>query len=1177
MLWSLCDNKFVLLLCDRDGGSLMTPLEKFLHDVYEIHSSRAAVDETPYYGSLETLINEVGKTLKPRVRCIIHIKNQGAGLPDGGLFTAEQFDKKSGQDPKEGQPPSRGAIEVKAPSEDATRVALGEQATRYLSRYRQVLVTNLRQFILVGHDLDGSPAILEKYELADSETNFWKAAAHPRKTDDVHGARFAEYLKRVMLHAAPVAAPEDVAFFLASYARDALARIEGIQLDALAAIRSALEEALGLKFEGKKGEHFFHSSLIQTLFYGVFSAWVLWARKHPTTARERFDWNATARLLRVPVIRKLFHEVADPGQLEELNLAEVLDWTAAVLNRVDRPQFFNKFQEAQAVQYFYEPFLEEFDPELRKQLGVWYTPHEVVEYMVERVDTVLREELGLADGLADPKVYVLDPCCGTGSFLVEVLHRIHKTLKAHGDDALIACDLKEAAMNRIFGFEILPAPFVVSHLQIGLLLDKLGTPLLDRDGERSGVYLTNALTGWEPPKGPKQHLIFPELEEERDAAEGVKRDAPILVVLGNPPYNGFAGVSPVEEEGLLEPYKAGLKKWGITKNYLNDLYVRFFRVAERRIADITGRGVVCYISNFSYLGDPSFVVMRKRFLGEFDKLWFDCLNGDSRETGKVTPEGKPDPSIFSTKRNPEGIRVGTSIGLFVRGADKGPSPRVAFRHFWGSNKKSALVDSMRAGDFDAMYEIARPTEDNRYSFRPSHSSKAYYDWPSLDCLAEKPPMLGLNENRGEALHDISRAEITRRMKAYYDPSVSMESLRELNPGLASNAASFDASATRTRLQRESKFRDENVRRFLFKPFDLRWAYIERIGNLWNRVRPELLQNAKDQNHFILVRRNVPKSSDGSVILFCTQLADQHALHKDAYFIPVMLSPQVGNRTRQATRQMQLHVESAPSLPMKTNLSAAARAYLGKLGISNPVEEQANANLIWMHALAVGYSPAYLAENGDGIRRDWPRVPLPNSSNLLRSSARLGAQIAVGLDADSPVKGVSEGDIRPELRSLATPARIVGGNLKDTELALTAGWGHMGQGEVTMPGQGKLIEREYTKPEYDAICLGAEPLGLSPEQAIVLLGSKTLDVYLNDVAFWSNVPEKVWNCSIGGYQVIKKWLSYREEKLLGRPLAKDEVRYVQEMVRRIAAMLLLSPSLDANYRAVKDETFPWTLD
>ena len=134
------------------------------------------------------------------------------------------------------------------------------------------------------------------------------------------------------------------------------------------------------------------------------------------------------------------------------------------------------------------------------------------------------------------------------------------------------------------------------------------------------------------------------------------------MILGNPPYNAFAGVSAVAEKVLVEPYKEGLiSSWGIKKFNLDDLYVRFFGLAERRIAGMTGKGVVCYISNFSYLGDPSFVVMRQRFLSEFDALWFDCLNGDSRETGKVTPEGKPDPSVFSTEFNKEGIRVGTAI------------------------------------------------------------------------------------------------------------------------------------------------------------------------------------------------------------------------------------------------------------------------------------------------------------------------------------------------------------------------------------------------------------------------------------------------------------------------------------------------------------------------------------
>ena len=289
---------------------------------------------------------------------------------------------------------------------------------------------------------------------------------------------------------------------------------------------------------------------------------------------------------------------------------EVLDWTAAALNRVDRAAFFEKFLESHAVQYFYEPFLEAFDPELRKQLGVWYTPPEIVQYQVARVDAALREELDIPDGLADPRVFVLDPCCGTGAYLVEVLRKIEKTLKEEkGEGALAELTIKEAAQKRVFGFEIMPAPFVVAHLQMGLLLQNLAVPLDDAKNERAGIFLTNALTGWDFAGENPKLANWPELEAERAGAGKVKQEKPILVIIGNPPYNAYAGVSPDEEQGLVEPYKAGLvKDWGIKKFNLDDLYVRFFRIAERRIAEKTGEGIVSFISNFSYLGDPSFVV-----------------------------------------------------------------------------------------------------------------------------------------------------------------------------------------------------------------------------------------------------------------------------------------------------------------------------------------------------------------------------------------------------------------------------------------------------------------------------------------------------------------------------------------------------------------------------------------
>jgi hypothetical protein len=150
--------------------------------------------------------------------------------------------------------------------------------------------------------------------------------------------------------------------------------------------------------------------------------------------------------------------------------------------------------------------------------------------------------------------------------------------------------------------------------------------------------------------------------------------------------------------------------------------------------------------------------------------------------------------------------------------------------------------------------------------------------------------------------------------------------------------------------------------------------------------------------------------------------------------------------------------------------------------------------------------------------------------------------------------------------------VGGGSLSDDELAVTAGWGHAGKGGVTMPGKGKIVERDYTAAERST---AVSAVSAGEDARATILGDRTLDVYLNDVAYWSNIPIRVWEYTIGGYQVIKKWLSYREEKLLGRSLTKEEVRYVQEMARRIAAVLLLEPALDANYRSIKEHAYTWT--
>ena len=245
----------------------------------------------------------------------------------------------------------------------------------------------------------------------------------------------------------------------------------------------------------------------------------------------------------------------DPGGSGATGISSAACAAAETLGHVDRAAFFTAFDDTQAVQYFYEPFLEYFDPELRRALGVWYTPREIVTYMVERVDRVLRTELGREQGLADPNVWVLDPCCGTGSYVVEVLRRIRRTLDEQGLGDLVGERLKRAATTRVAGFEIMTAPFIIAHWQVGEELRRADAPLAQ--GERAAIYLTNALTGWNPAEETgSMETAFETLARERGAATDVKQNQPILVVLGNPPYNAFAGISPASEGGLVRALQA---------------------------------------------------------------------------------------------------------------------------------------------------------------------------------------------------------------------------------------------------------------------------------------------------------------------------------------------------------------------------------------------------------------------------------------------------------------------------------------------------------------------------------------------------------------------------------------------------------------------------------------------
>ena len=227
---------------------------------------------------------------------------------------------------------------------------------------------------------------------------------------------------------------------------------------------------------------------------------------------------------------------------------------------------------------------------------------------------------------------------------------------------------------------------------------------------------------------------------------------------------------------------------------------------------------------------------------------------------------------------------------------------------------------------------------------------------------------------------------------------------------------------------------------------------------------------------------------------------------------------------------------------RPNLSSAVQRYLHHLG--------ADVEDLFHHVLATLHDPAYREANAGALRMEWPRIPLPDwpdgeadgTAETLAASAARGRDLARLLDPEAPVPGVTQGSLRPEIAAIAVPSTTDDRNMTGDDFAITAGWGYYGTGGAVMPGQGRIVEREYT-PDERAV------LG----DAIYVLGDKTLDVYLNDRAFWRNVPAAIWDYKLGGYQVLKKWLSYREYDVLGRALMPEEVMYFAEMARRITGI------------------------
>jgi len=1163
-----------------DAQQLFRP---YIDEVRRLVGAASTTEET-YYPAIKGLLTRALEFLKlpfeARTSTAETRAQRGIDLPDFALYDGPgEFLVVCG--------------EVKLPTGNLQELAFSEernnQIGRYLAQTGAVLVSNIRGFglVTIKSGTSRDTAIRAADRNLERVVEFWPSTNAMREARDVgEGAitEFLEILETAATRFAAIAEPESLAKVLARQARQAKQELPTEFSQAIAGLAEDFGKALGITFTGPEGEEFFRSSLIQTIFYGIFAGWTIWVR---LGSSRPFAWEDLGDYLRIPFLGELFYEFRHPRRIQELGLKKHLDLATETLARVDILSFFNRFRPptidappdtSAAIIYFYEPFLEAFDPELRKELGVWYTPVEVVRYQVRKVDRLLREELGCDRGFADERVVALDPCCGTGAYLLEIVRCIVEQLRSEGVGDLLGSTLLDILVRRVIGFEILTAPFVISHLQIYLLLSEL--EIEPAEGQRPAVFLTNSLTGWDGAEQLKLH--FPELQAEHDAAQEVKRGTRIIVVIGNPPYNRFAGV-PIAEEAVLVDHYKGIHRderarqigpselytrWGIRKQLLDDLYIRFFRLAERCIGERAEHGVVTFISNYSFYTHRSHPIMRESLLRSFDRIWLDVLNGDKYKTGKVIPRGLPgegtaDQSIFSTSHDSRGIQVGTGITTLLkrtRHNDNTAIANVYYRNFWGKAqaKRAALLAALDMDTWSVEqieeaaatsagprpYEAFTPAEERRWKLVPFESQGGFEDWPALDEIFGAS-FQGVNPNRGlqGSVVDMDRDVLEQRMSEYFS-ALSDELAADRHPALFTTRARYEPFEVRQRLRESTGFSRDKVVPYIVFPLDSRWLYYETSAKLLNEARADLSRNLAD-NEFLVC---VPEPRQYSEIrpLLLTGAFDLHLHDRGSIGFPVErlldeapATPLFGN------------AESTPA--RVANLQEYVWITLAReWGLAGTLLDRAAKELarqLAAVAMAICHSPAYEQEHKEALAQDWAHIPVPKDRSLFADLVAAGSALATLLDPLKSAHALCRSTIGAALARLAVVESIDGTVVRREDLVVQYSFfgAAIGGWRRRSANQGELVHDEW--------------------------GSSTGDLFINDRVRLRNVPEAVWTYELGGYPVIKKWLGYRDRGRRGEtPLSIEDINYLREMVHRIAAVLVLHSRLDQLYEMTSCASF-----
>ena len=709
----------------------------------------------------------------------------------------------------------------------------------------------------------------------------------------------------------------------------------------------------------------------QTITYGLFAARVQAPAGREFT-RQEAGWNLPPTN---PFLRKLFNEIAGPDLPKEI--AWAVDDLAHLLARADMSEVLRDFGKAtkqeDPIIHFYETFLGKYNPAMKQRRGVYYTPEPVVSYIVRSIDHLLKTRFNRPLGLADERVMILDPACGTGTFLYFVIQEIHDTVVRERGAGAWNSYVREKLLPRIFGFELLMAPYAIAHMKLALQLKQLR---YDFQGEeRLGIYLTNSL---EEAITKAEALGFAGfISEEADAASEIKKEKPIVVVLGNPPYSVSSPNKGPHIERLMERYKEAVRD---ERNIqpLSDDYIKFIRFAHDRI-ERTGYGIVGMITNHSYLSGLIHRGMREELLKSFDEIFVLNLHGNSM-IGEKAPDGGPDENVFD-------IRPGVAIAVFIDPTDTGGDVGVRYTDLWGlrEEKYRYLLGSDTS---NTDWEALRPSRPYYFLVPKDLDLKAEFEraWS----VAQVLPVTGsgIKTHRDRLVIDFDERALRVRIE-------------QLRDGTLSDAEAIERFGRRTPLQTVrdalAKLRarddwEEDLDVCLYRPFDVRPIYYSR--ELIDRPRAELMPHLRCPNLALITVRQLARQ--GFRHVFVTRhMGDGNAVsltsREYSYYFPLYLY--------QSARDGQGSFLYSEASGREANLSPEfVAAVSNKLVLTlvcdgkGDLESTFGPEDIFNYMYAVFHSPTYRERYAELLKIDFPRLPLTSDLGLFRALAEKGEEL-----------------------------------------------------------------------------------------------------------------------------------------------------------------------------------------